>query len=121
MAKRNNWQELLQVLNKASVENTGQPLQDHVADAAKRFVNRVMEGPPPKSKKPIKEVPKEVDEVAGAFKVLGLDPTADKGQIKNAYRYLAKKYHSDNQKTGDEAKMVQVNLAWETLEKAGRT
>ena len=47
------------------------------------------------------------------FKVLGLTSDATEDEIKKAYRTLAKKYHPDNQQTGNEAKFKEVQEAYE--------
>lgn len=49
-----------------------------------------------------------------ACAVLGVDGI-DKKAIKRAFRLLAKKYHPDNQETGDEKKMQEINVAYEYL------
>lgn len=47
------------------------------------------------------------------FEVLGLSQEASEDEIKKAYRSLAKKYHPDNQETGDESKFKQIQEAYE--------
>ena len=49
------------------------------------------------------------------YKILGIDKTASKEEIKKAYKKLAKKYHPDNKETGDEQKFKEVQNAYETL------
>ena len=54
---------------------------------------------------------------ADALKVLGFTAKpADVGEVKRAYRGLAKQYHPDRP-TGDEAKFKEVNNAFDTLKK----
>lgn len=48
------------------------------------------------------------------YQVLGVDKSANKEEIKKAFRKLAHKYHPDK-KTGDEAKFKEVNEAYQIL------
>ena len=47
------------------------------------------------------------------YKILGVDKSASKAEIKKAFRKLAKKHHPD--KGGDEETFKKINLAYETL------
>ncbi|MBL4589001.1 MAG: molecular chaperone DnaJ [Alphaproteobacteria bacterium] len=51
------------------------------------------------------------------YKVLDVGPTADKAEIKKAYRKLAMKYHPDQNKDSKEAeaKFKEINEAYDTL------
>ncbi len=48
------------------------------------------------------------------YQILGVNKTADKEEIKKAFRKLAHKYHPDK-KTGDEEKFKEVNEAYQVL------
>jgi len=55
------------------------------------------------------------------YKILGVEPDADKKQIKTAYRKLARKYHPDVSKQDDaEAKFKEVSEAYEVLKDDGK-
>jgi len=49
------------------------------------------------------------------YKTLGIDETATKEQIKNAFRVLSKKYHPDNKESGDSKVFVEIKKAFEIL------
>ncbi len=50
------------------------------------------------------------------YEVLGVAREADKEEIKQAYRRLARKYHPDvNKETGAEERFKEINLAYEVL------
>lgn len=49
------------------------------------------------------------------YKILGVDKNASQEDIKKVYKKLAKKYHPDNQETGDEEKFKEIQEAYETL------
>jgi len=48
------------------------------------------------------------------YKILGIDKTASKDEIKKAFRKLAGKYHPDK-KTGDETKFKEISEAYAVL------
>jgi molecular chaperone DnaJ len=48
------------------------------------------------------------------YKILGIDPSASKDDIKKAYKKLANKYHPDKP-DGDEGKFKEVKAAYETV------
>ena len=48
------------------------------------------------------------------YKILGVEKSASKDDIKKAFRTLAHKYHPDK-KGGDEAKFKEVNEAYSVL------
>lgn len=50
------------------------------------------------------------------YEILGVDRNADKEDIKQAYRRLARKYHPDvNKETGAEERFKEINRAYEVL------
>ena len=50
------------------------------------------------------------------YEILGVARTADKEEIKRAYRRLARKYHPDvNKEEGAEERFKEINLAYEVL------
>ena len=49
------------------------------------------------------------------YDVLQLSPTATGEMIDHVYRMLAKRYHPDNQETGDQAKFAELRRAHEVL------
>lgn len=49
------------------------------------------------------------------YETLGVNKSASKDEIKSSYRKLAKKYHPDNQETGNEAKFKEVQEAYDVL------
>ncbi len=50
------------------------------------------------------------------YEILGVAREADKEEIKQAYRRLARKYHPDvNKETGGEERFKEINLAYEVL------
>jgi curved DNA-binding protein CbpA len=54
--------------------------------------------------------------VPDPYKVLQVDPAADRASIEAAYRRLARRYHPDVSHEPDAvARMVQINQAWELL------
>jgi curved DNA-binding protein CbpA len=54
--------------------------------------------------------------VPDPYKVLQVDPAADRASIEAAYRRLARRYHPDVSVEPDAiARMVQINQAWEVL------
>ncbi|WP_216082844.1 DnaJ domain-containing protein [Candidatus Mycoplasma haematohominis] len=55
------------------------------------------------------------------YEVLGVNKTASEDEIKKAYRRLAKKYHPDiNKEPGAEAKLKEINAAYEVLGDANK-
>ncbi|MCY7322277.1 MAG: molecular chaperone DnaJ [Phormidesmis sp. CAN_BIN36] len=53
------------------------------------------------------------------YEILGVAREADKEEIKQAYRRLARKYHPDvNKETGAEERFKEINLAYEVLSEA---
>lgn len=51
-----------------------------------------------------------------ARNILGIPNNANFQELKNTYRYLAKKYHPDNQDTGDSSKFTLISAAFTVLE-----
>ena len=50
------------------------------------------------------------------YEILGVARSADKEEIKQAYRRLARKYHPDvNKETGAEERFKEINRAYEVL------
>lgn len=61
-----------------------------------------------------KELPYSTEAVAiGWWKILEVSHDASKEQVIDAYRTLSKKYHPDNQKTGNSEKFIQVKAAYD--------
>lgn len=49
------------------------------------------------------------------YQLLQVDPKAETVIIRQAYRYLAGKYHPDNSETGDKELFEAITEAWKTL------
>jgi curved DNA-binding protein CbpA len=49
------------------------------------------------------------------YEILGIKRDATQNQVKKAYHRLAKKYHPDKNKVDDDAKIIEINLAYEIL------
>jgi ribosomal protein L37AE/L43A len=49
------------------------------------------------------------------YRLLQVDPEAETELIRQAYRYLAAKYHPDNAETGDKEKFGSISAAWQVL------
>ena len=50
------------------------------------------------------------------YEILQIQKNTSQAEIKNQYRYLAKKWHPDREKSpGAERKMMQINMAYEVL------
>ena len=50
------------------------------------------------------------------YKILGIDKNADKNEIKQAYRVLAKKFHPDlNKAPGADSIFIEITEAYEVL------
>src|SRR5512134_2881883 len=54
------------------------------------------------------------------YEVLQLSPNASGETIERVYRLLAKRYHPDNQQTGDAHKFSELHQAFETLSDPAR-
>jgi len=54
------------------------------------------------------------------YEILQLSPNANSETVERVYRLLAKRYHPDNQVTGDPASFTQVHEAYEVLSDAHR-
>jgi curved DNA-binding protein CbpA len=54
------------------------------------------------------------------YEVLQLSPRADQTTIQRVFRHLAKRYHPDNQESGDAERFKQVMDAFEVLSDPGR-
>ena len=55
---------------------------------------------------------------ADHYRILGVDPRAERATIHRAYRELARRFHPDV--IGDDATMKLVNVAWDVLRDAAR-
>jgi len=49
------------------------------------------------------------------YEVLEISPNADLGTIERMFRYLAQRYHPDNQETGDRLRFDAIMVAYSTL------
>jgi DnaJ-class molecular chaperone len=49
------------------------------------------------------------------YEILEISPNANSETIERMFRYLAMRYHPDNQKTGDPARFSEVVVAHDTL------
>ncbi len=49
------------------------------------------------------------------YQLLQVDPEAETGLIRQAYRYLAERYHPDNSISGDEKLFREITDAWKVL------
>jgi curved DNA-binding protein CbpA len=56
-----------------------------------------------------------MDQEPNPYKLLQVDPQADVELIRNAYGYLAAKFHPDNKETGDKEKFTAIDSAWKLL------
>jgi len=54
------------------------------------------------------------------YKLLQVDSEAHPTILRYAYRFLAAKYHPDNQDTGNEAEFERLTAAWKVLSDASR-
>jgi curved DNA-binding protein CbpA len=54
------------------------------------------------------------------YETLGLSPSASAGAIDRAFRHLARRYHPDNQATGDRPKFDAITEAHDTLKDPAR-
>ena len=52
------------------------------------------------------------------YQILQVDPNADPTIIRYAYRFLAAKFHPDNQESGDAERFKVITEAWRTLSEA---
>lgn len=55
------------------------------------------------------------EQFADHYEILQLSQNADQDTVERVYRLLAKRFHPDNQTSGDSAKFAEVHRAWETL------
>lgn len=62
-----------------------------------------------------KSTEKEADLSGDFYEVLGLQRGDDQAKIKRGYRKLARQFHPDNQKTGEEQKFLVVKDAYDVL------
>lgn len=53
------------------------------------------------------------------YEVLGVARDADEDTVRKAYRKRSAKYHPDNRETGDAARFLELNRAYETLTRGG--
>lgn len=59
--------------------------------------------------------PDELAKSTNLYKLLQVDPEAETGLIRQAYRYLAEKYHPDNEATGNAEIFRAITDAWKLL------
>jgi len=73
--------------------------------------------PPPPPKPP--QAP-QAAQAQSYYQILQVDPTADPTIIRYAYRFLAARFHPDNQEFGDAERFKIITEAWRTLSEAPR-
>jgi curved DNA-binding protein CbpA len=62
----------------------------------------------------------EAPEFADFYEILEISPNANAGTIERMFRYLAQRYHPDNQDTGDRSHFEAIMEAHETLKDPGK-
>jgi curved DNA-binding protein CbpA len=61
-----------------------------------------------------------IEKFVNFYEILEVDPYADATEIEHKFRKLARRYHPDNQSTGNRTKFDLILLAHDTLRDAGR-
>lgn len=62
----------------------------------------------------------EIKKFLNYYEILEVDPYAPPAEIEHKFRTLARRYHPDNQRTGDRSRFDQILEANETLRDSGR-
>ena len=62
----------------------------------------------------------EASKFADYYEILEISPNANSGTIERMFRYLAQRYHPDNQETGDRHRFDEIMEAYETLKDPGK-
>ena len=62
----------------------------------------------------------EASQFVDYYEILELSPTANSGTIERMFRYLAQRYHPDNQDTGDRPRFDAIMEAHDTLRDPGK-
>jgi curved DNA-binding protein CbpA len=62
----------------------------------------------------------EAPDFADYYEILEISPNANSGTIERMFRYLAQRYHPDNQDTGDRAQFDTIMQAYDRLRDPGK-
>jgi curved DNA-binding protein CbpA len=62
----------------------------------------------------------DASKFADYYEILEISPNANSGTIERMFRYLAQRYHPDNQDTGDRRRFDEIMEAYETLKDPGK-
>jgi curved DNA-binding protein CbpA len=62
----------------------------------------------------------EASDFADHYETLEISPNANSGTIERLFRYLAQRYHPDNQDTGDRSRFDAIMEAYNTLREPGK-
>src|ERR1700683_92556 len=62
----------------------------------------------------------EASDVVDYYEILEISPNANSGTIERMFRYLAQRYHPDNQDTGDRSRFDAMMEAYDTLKDPGK-
>src|SRR5580704_8013624 len=62
----------------------------------------------------------EASKFVDYYEILEISPNANSGTIERMFRYLAQRYHPDNQDTGDRSRFDAMMGAYDTLKDPGK-